>query len=97
VERQQLKWFAYAVAMVLAGQLFGPLMQALGAQGNWVWIPVLVAIAGIPISIGIAILRYRLHDIDRLSTGPWSMGCSARSWAASMPPWCWLSANCSAA
>jgi MFS family permease len=66
VERQQLKWFAYAVTMVLAGQLFGPVMQGLGAQGNWVWIPLLVAIAGIPISIGIAILRYRLYEIDRI-------------------------------
>jgi hypothetical protein len=66
VERQQLKWFAYAVAMVLAGQLFGPVMQGLGAQGNWVWIPLLVAIAGIPTSIGIAILRYRLYEIDRI-------------------------------
>jgi hypothetical protein len=66
VERQQLKWVAYAFAMVVAGQLFGPAMQALGAEGNWVWIPALIAIAGVPISIGIAILRYRLYDIDRL-------------------------------
>jgi hypothetical protein len=66
VERQQLKWFAYACAMVVVGQVFGPGMQVLGAVGNWVWIPLLVAIAGIPISIGIAILRYRLYDIDRV-------------------------------
>jgi len=66
VERQQLKWFAYACAMVLAGQLFGPVMQALGVEGNWVWVPLLIAIAGIPISIGIAILRYRLYDIDQV-------------------------------
>jgi hypothetical protein len=66
VERQQLKWFAYACGMVVAGQVFGPVMQALGAEGNWVWVPLLIAIAGIPISIGIAILRYRLYDIDRL-------------------------------
>jgi hypothetical protein len=66
VERQQLKWVAYAFAMVVAGQLFGPAVQALGAEGNWVWIPLLLAIAGVPISIGIAILRYRLYDIDRL-------------------------------
>jgi hypothetical protein len=66
VERQQLKWVAYAFAMVVVGQLFGPAMQALGAEGNWVWIPALIAIAGVPISMGVAILRYRLYDIDRV-------------------------------
>jgi hypothetical protein len=66
VERQQLKWFAYACAMVVIGQVFGPVAQALGAQGNWVWVPLLLAIAGIPISIGVAVLRYRLYEIDRI-------------------------------
>lgn len=66
VERQQLKWFAYVCAMVVIGQVFGPVAQALGAQGNWVWVPLLLAIAGIPISIGVAVLRYRLYEIDRI-------------------------------
>ena len=61
-ERQQLKWLAYAMAVVLLG--FG-----LG------WVPVttplaevllLGAVTFIPVAIGIAILRYRLFDIDLL-------------------------------
>jgi signal transduction histidine kinase len=61
-ERQQLKWLAYAMAVVLLG--FG-----LG------WVPVttpvaevllLGAITFIPVAIGIAILRHRLFDIDLL-------------------------------
>jgi two-component system, NarL family, sensor kinase len=61
-ERQQLKWLAYAVAVVLLA--FG-----LG------WVPVttplaevllLGAITCIPVAIGIAILRHRLFDIDLL-------------------------------
>ena len=61
-ERQQLKWLAYAMAVVLLA--FG-----LG------WVPVttplaevllLGAITCIPVAMGIAILRHRLFDIDLL-------------------------------
>jgi hypothetical protein len=59
-ERQQLKWFAYVGAvgavLLLAWSFVrpDPVIVAL------VWFPALAA------SIGIAILRYRLYDIDRL-------------------------------
>jgi hypothetical protein len=67
VERQQLKWFAYG-----AGQL--AVLFALSLSGLWNrWIspPVSdlvfgISFALIPVAIGIAILRYRLYDIDRL-------------------------------
>ena len=67
VERQQLKWFAYG-----AGQL--AVLFALSLSGLWNrWIspPVSDLVFGtsfalIPVAIGIAILRYRLYDIDRL-------------------------------
>ena len=55
-ERQQLKWFAYAGALVMACT---PLGIASVAD------PLVTAThAGIPIAAGIAILRYRLYDID---------------------------------
>jgi hypothetical protein len=63
-ERQQLKWFAYAssVSMVffVAG---GPLFSYLAGLGPAVAV---LAIDLIPISVAIAILRYRLYDIDLL-------------------------------
>src|SRR4029450_6218512 len=67
VERRQLKWFAYG-----AGQL--AVLFALSLSGLWDrWVPVPagdlgfgISFALIPVAIGIAILRYRLYDIDRL-------------------------------
>lgn len=60
VERAQLKWF---VAM----SLFGGGLLALGpVTGSWGSVIANVGILGIPISIGIAVLRYRLYDIDLL-------------------------------
>jgi hypothetical protein len=65
-ERQQLKLVGFAVA-VFAVMVLGYALQALGLQlldqgvGNLIFY---VATAGLPLSIGIAILRYRLYDID---------------------------------
>jgi hypothetical protein len=59
VERQQLKWFTYAGGLVLLTPLGSFLVPDLGN------LPFVVVIA-LPIAVGIAILRYRLFDIDRL-------------------------------
>ena len=62
LERQQLKWLLYAVALSAAVTI----LATLGVLGAWGGaIDNLVAF-GIPIAIGIALLRYRLYDIDRL-------------------------------
>jgi hypothetical protein len=71
VERQQLKWFTYAplagVIVWLASSV--PALMS-GAPSVVVLLRVYVVGAiisvGIPLAIGIAILRYRLYDIDRL-------------------------------
>jgi hypothetical protein len=61
-ERQQLKWLLYAVALSAATTTLNTL-SVLGAWGGAM--DNLVAL-GIPVAIGIALLRYRLYDIDRL-------------------------------
>ena len=61
VERQQLRWFLLATATFLVSLVA---TFATGVEG--LFIVALVAAAGIPIAVGIAILRYRLYDIDRL-------------------------------
>ncbi len=72
VERQQLKWLTYAGALTVVGGLLilvpkvagiGHLPGPLEVAGT-----VLTAggVLGIPIAAGVAILRYRLYDIDRI-------------------------------
>ena len=70
IERQQLKWPAFTV-VVVAGSSFlsdTAISEAIGLRwlewaGYVIFIPALI---GFPISIGIAIVRYRLYDIDIL-------------------------------
>jgi hypothetical protein len=60
VERQQMKWFLYSVALLLAFPLevVGYLPEIVS---NVLFGVVLIAL---PTAIGIAVLRYRLYDID---------------------------------
>jgi hypothetical protein len=62
-ERQQMKWFAYAgvaTIVLIPGRVIAfahvPAMVALG----------LLSIPILPVAAGVAILRYRLYDIDRV-------------------------------
>jgi hypothetical protein len=67
LERQQIKWFAYAGAFLAAVFVAGPTVLWSPAVPGWVWFcAFFLAVAGMPISSGIAILRYRLYDIDLL-------------------------------
>jgi hypothetical protein len=57
-ERQQLKWFLYAAAPIVAFPAIDSLPVIVsGLLSGWV-------ILGLPTAIGIAVLRYRLYEID---------------------------------
>jgi peptidoglycan/LPS O-acetylase OafA/YrhL len=65
VERQQLRWLAFAAALtgvaatvVLVGMAMGATAVPLFAAG--------VCLAVLPLATGAAILRYRLYDLDRI-------------------------------
>ena len=68
VERQQVKWFVYATVCVVVGfGLFSVLVVFVDASNDLlVDLTVNVPLIGWPVALGIAILRYRLYDIDRL-------------------------------
>jgi len=69
VERQQLKWFAYAAAGFAIGIVFNSITIAIDTPRWFEWAGLVIFTAtgaAVPISIGIAVLRYRLYDIDRI-------------------------------
>jgi len=67
VERQQIKWFTYTVAVAASG---ATLKYTISEPMDVVWLGwvgralTLLGLTGIPISMGIAIMRYRLYEID---------------------------------
>jgi hypothetical protein len=64
-ERQQIKWFAAAAALSLVWIIvFGQVTR--GLPESIVALASLLVLPSIPIATGIAILRYRLYDIDRI-------------------------------
>src|SRR5262249_51470150 len=76
-ERQQFKWFAYAIALMIVWWSIYLLLQWSGVltllqrwQGTLLDLELSalwgLAFAGIPIAVGVAILKYRLWDIDLL-------------------------------
>jgi hypothetical protein len=69
IERQQIKWLAYAAALLALGIICNVINLAFDTP-RWFESAATAyfTVAGTttPIAIGIAILRYRLYDIDRL-------------------------------
>jgi MFS family permease len=67
-ERQQIKWLLYVVLTAILGYpLLAVAMTALGYSSELAGdVLVSVLVAPIPLAMGLAILRFRLYDIDRL-------------------------------
>jgi hypothetical protein len=70
IERQQIKWPAFVAVMAAAGSILydTAISEAIGLRWlEWAgYVVVIAALVGFPISIGIAIVRYRLYEIDTL-------------------------------
>jgi hypothetical protein len=75
VERQQLKWFAYAGALLAFAIVLNAFAQLKyvadatliqNAQPKPVQYLLILAMCLLPVSVGVAVLRYRLYDIDLL-------------------------------
>jgi hypothetical protein len=65
VERQQLRWVAAGVAGAVGLMVIG-VPSGLGFAPNWISYLVFPALLLPPVAVGVAVLRYRLYDLDRV-------------------------------
>jgi hypothetical protein len=63
--RQQIKWFA-AVALLVVAFIVAAILAPSQELANALWGIAMFGLPLLPVAIGIAILRYRLYEIDRL-------------------------------
>jgi hypothetical protein len=64
VERQQMRWFAFAITVLVATLIFDSIVAP--GLGWTIALATVVGIVLVPVAMAVAILRYRLYDIDRI-------------------------------
>ncbi len=67
VRRQQLRWLAFGGVMILVGFAVGKVLTTFGLPGE-PWANTLPMLA-VPLAIGVAVLRFRIWDLDLLVRG----------------------------
>jgi hypothetical protein len=72
VERQQLKWFVLAAG--LASVSVGIDLLGIPVDPRWWAVVDAIGFALFPVAVGIAVLRYRLYEIDRIISRTLSYG-----------------------
>jgi hypothetical protein len=65
IQRQQLKWFGYVAAVVAVALIFS-LILGDSSIADAAFNVFVLSLSGLPIAVGVAVLRFRLYDIDVL-------------------------------
>ena len=67
IERQQLRWIAASITFVVGSVLvvvtIGALVPAVAQE---IVLLAIVAFVTVPVSVGVAVMRYRLYEIDTI-------------------------------
>ena len=61
-ERQQIKWLLYAVSVMVVGVMGAAILPS--PSSDVFWSVTLLGFAAMPVAVGVAVLRYRLYEID---------------------------------
>jgi len=65
LERQQLRWLAWSASLVAVGFSMAVLLPWESGLGNWLRVlPLHLGFVSVILAAGLAILRYRLYDLD---------------------------------
>ena len=76
VERQQIRWLA--VAGAATGAVMATMVMFGLASRDWppgfLWMLLSLSLVGYPLAVGVALLRYRLYEIDRIVSRTISYG-----------------------
>jgi hypothetical protein len=73
VERQQMRWIAAGAAAAVGGLLLS-VPSGLGIAPNWTSAIIFPALLCPPVAVAVAVLRYRLYDLDRIISRTLSYG-----------------------
>jgi hypothetical protein len=87
VERQQMRWIATGAAIAVLG-ITVPLGDLRGA-----WLDPLVILC-VPLAVAVAVLRYRLWDLDRIVSRTVAYALLTCCSASATPPSSWAWAGC---
>jgi hypothetical protein len=68
IERQQLRWISASLVFVVISVVGGLSVSTVdeGAVQGGALVPAIFAFATVPLSIGVAVMRYRLYEIDTI-------------------------------
>ena len=65
-ERQQVRWLVASVSAMALAIVFTFIVTGLFGDVDVAYLPLFAGLIAVPVSVGVAVLRYRLYEIDTI-------------------------------